>query len=295
MEQEKKPRKKTTKVTNDKSTEKVSKTKKTPKSTVPVKTPTRAVRASKVPAKALEQLQKGEITPGKYFKAVKKSSQKETKEMLQSIIDTSEKMYEMFELTGQTKAASKMKAKIEVFQRQVQLVEAGFDTYIKKSDLTKFVADVKNDRVKFINLEDYERLIPEDVLIKLKEAKPLFDKLYIVYTDYSTQKEEEVKRERKEKDPILLGAICNPEDNPDHIISGHIYERMFVIADWVDEYCDLTLDKLITKYADMYKDHPSPAHRVNKPKVLSSAADLNAAIKAMEDDTDNTIITGDDV
>lgn len=53
-----------------------------------------------------------------------------------------------------------------------------------------------------------------------------------------------VQEERREKDPILFGAFLDREKNA-------INERFYYIGDWVDDYCDLTLDKMV---AEMKED-----------------------------------------
>ena len=37
---------------------------------------------------------------------------------------------------------------------------------------------------------------------------------------------------------------------------NNTYEKMFFIADWVDEYCDLTFDKMIGQMALEMDDNP---------------------------------------
>jgi hypothetical protein len=72
-----------------------------------------------------------------------------------------------------------------------------------------------------------------------KEADKLkvFDNYAVLYFSPKGKKEEEIltKEEKKRAaDPILFGVINNSN-------------KLYYIADWVDEYCDLTLDKLLDK------------------------------------------------
>ncbi|MDU7184950.1 MAG: hypothetical protein E6294_02830, partial [Klebsiella sp.] len=74
--------------------------------------------------------------------------------------------------------------------------------------------------------------------------KDKFDEFFIVFTDYTGEKEREVKKERIEKDPILFGAFLNEETKV-------VADRFYFLGDWIDEYCDLTLDKMICSMKEL--------------------------------------------
>lgn len=84
-------------------------------------------------------------------------------------------------------------------------------------------------------IKNYGKMIPVDVIRKKIEIDKLhiFDNYCVMYYDpdgktYIETKEEEEKR----KDPILFGLIKGSK-------------KLYYICDWVDEYCDLTLDKVV--------------------------------------------------
>ena len=113
----------------------------------------------------------------------------------------------------------------------------------------------------------------------------------MVFTDYTHETSKAVEKERQRKDPILFGAFL--EDK----IRGSlgIHERLYFLADWIDEYCDLTFDKLLNenikkglgdfnidllktvkeKHIEEYidklkkKDNPTPFNFVNKNSMIS--------------------------
>ena len=94
-------------------------------------------------------------------------------------------------------------------------------------------------------MKNYEREFPDDVIDQIIKAKEIFgNNLFVVYTDYSKKSSKEVKKKRIEKDPILFGAII--KDNV-------CFDRLYYICDWVDEYCDLTLEKLAGKWDKIHK------------------------------------------
>ena len=70
----------------------------------------------------------------------------------------------------------------------------------------------------------------------------MFDEFFIIFTDYTGEVERTVKKEERDKDPILFGVVHHPDK------TNMPTNRMYFIADWVDEYCDLTLEELCMQY-----------------------------------------------
>ena len=239
----------TTKTTRKISTN-VSKSKTADKTKPSEKSP---VKVSRSKEKAKDQFEKKEITATQYFKVLKKTRTPEDEEKLKEFRETSEKMMHLFEYSGQISAQEEMKATVTMLEKQIKAVQSGYNYFIYKKDLTDFIGSVLNDRVKIIDLAHYERIIPINIMMELADLKTIFDELYVVYTDYTTEKEKKVEKERKEKDPILLGAFIDVKDNPNNKKSGHIFEKMYFIADWTDDYCDLTISKLAEKIAESRK------------------------------------------
>lgn len=65
----------------------------------------------------------------------------------------------------------------------------------------------------------------------------------ILYTDYTQNDRDAHEKEQIEKDPIAFGILRYENGNT----QGYSNHLIF-ITDWIDEYCDLTLDKLIDVY-----------------------------------------------
>lgn len=112
-------------------------------------------------------------------------------------------------------------------------------------DDVKFYMSQVDSNVKLIELPLYEREIPDEVVSIVEKVKPIFgDGLWVLYTDYAqTEKEkasqkEAVDRARRSRDPILFGVSYSEEDRT-------MNERYYVLADWIDEYCDLTMEKFM--------------------------------------------------
>lgn len=124
-------------------------------------------------------------------------------------------------------------------QLEAKLVEAGIVQYQTEESIIKFIKQCKKGLC-LTEIENFERVIPENVLVKFDaaEATRVFDNYLILYYDPSKI---DNRYYTEEKDPILFGVIKGSD-------------KLYFIADWVDEYCNLTYkDILDSKKAVDYK------------------------------------------
>lgn len=185
-----------------------------------------------------------DVTPTVYFNYVKDMKKNIEDENLQTVADNCLVLLQKTKLTGQTKSAKKIFDQYQLIMRELKAATFGFDTIVYKSDIEKFITKISNHPVKIIELENYPREVDDSIIDKLLVAKEneLFDEYYILFTDYSDKEAKKVAKERRDKDPILFGAFKSQDNN-------NIPEtRFFYIGDWVDEYCDLTLEEMLTQY-----------------------------------------------
>ena len=110
------------------------------------------------------------------------------------------------------------------------------------------------------------REVPDDLVEVVTKTKDIFDAFYVVFTDYTGIEERKVDKERRDKDPILFGSFKN---------STNVADRFYFLGDWVDEYCDLTLDKLIVEYKDKVGKNP-----INDIKIPTNSNDLIEMLKS---------------
>ena len=110
-----------------------------------------------------------------------------------------------------------------------------------KEDIEKYIDDISKNTVKIIELENYEREIPDEIVEIIEKTKDIFDKMYVLFTDYTGKITKEISKERRDKDPILFGVFSDEK-------SRAIVDRFYYLGDWEDEYCDLTLEKMINDY-----------------------------------------------
>ncbi len=184
-------------------------------------------------------MEKQEISPKEYFDRVKEKKNTITEKNLQEFYDASLKLANKYQLTGQTDSLRKMIFYLENVEKEKELVKLGINTFVYKEDIEEFIQEVATNVVKVIELENYEREIPEEILDVIIQTKGIFDQLYVVFTDYTGKHEKKVEKKRREKDPILFGSFQNVENQ-------QLSNRFYYLGDWEDEFCDLTLAKMVS-------------------------------------------------
>ena len=192
-----------------------------------------------------------ELDPQDYFNLIKSKKQ-----------ETSDKFLTDFQKIVETEMSKAMATKQEflirrlayaysVISKERELLDLGINVYVMKDDIEEFIKNVSDKVVKVIELEKYPRSIPDEVVekIQLLREKDIFDRFYVVFTDYTGEVEKQVEVEKRRKDPIIFGAF-------EQKLEGvwDILDRFYYIADWEDEYCDLTLAKMVDAMSKKKKD-----------------------------------------
>lgn len=184
-----------------------------------------------------------------YFNGVKTKSQKLADDKLvQELQYLPAQIEELIQL-GQTGLADKLKKNIVALTKERILIANGFDTYVYRNDVTRYIELVKDKKVFICELEKFPRLIPESAKKLLMKARSLniFQDFWVVYVDYTgdsdkTLTKQEIAERKKNRDPIVFGTFERPEQAQ--------IDKMYFICDWTDEYCDLTLDKMVKKLVE---------------------------------------------
>lgn len=185
--------------------------------------------------------------PQTYFDYVKGMKETMTDEILENLHKIITKQIGKAMITGQNLQVRRLAYSLGVLKREHELLKYGIDVYVLRENIDKFINEVADKAVKVVDLEFYPREIPDAVFEKVKMLKEanIFDNYYIVFTDYTGETTKEVTEDRKRKDPILFGTF-------EHKIDGiwNICDRFYFIGDWEDEYCDLTLTKMVQKMSE---------------------------------------------
>lgn len=203
------------------------------------------------------------------FSKIKKAFTRANENQQEKIIDNLTEIKNNAEELNQQNLFLEAEIKLKNATTEVEAIKAGYDCYVLKEDVNELIESLKSKdggrQLAFSNLERYPRAIPQKNAKLIKQAKKYFDSIYILYT----AKKEEVEKEKIAKDPIAFGVVKYKGDNDSltrqtSVESNH----MFFITDWVDEYCDLTLDKLV----ELSKEE------LQKNDIIKGIEDLNEEI-----------------
>jgi hypothetical protein len=151
------------------------------------------------------------------------------------------KAIEQAEALNQTAMTERLKEQLDIVKGEAYLIAMGLKLYITEEQVLRFYEDTdENKHLKLTYLKNYVKMIPSDIVeLKSKvDERGVFDNYVILHYDpfnnstRMTDREEEI-----EKDPILFGVIENSR-------------KLYYIGDWIDEVCDLTLEKMMSELGD---------------------------------------------
>lgn len=140
------------------------------------------------------------------------------------------------------------------------LFAEGLYYVVNESQMVSFVKQCEKG-IKLEYIKNFTRPMPQDIVDKIAKINQLevFDNYVVLYYDHDGKiYKETAKEEAKRKDPIIFGVIAGSE-------------KLYYVADWIDEYCDLTLEAFIdaigVKKDEFHMDYdPSKVKEDNKSK-----------------------------
>ena len=170
------------------------------------------------------------------------------KEDLDEIAETVEVLKNDAEKTRQQSLLDNLKAQKYFNDKLLSIVESGLTTYVVKSDIEKILNSKDANELKPLLMKpisEFPRPIPKENSDIIVNNQELFDDIYILFTDYTGKEREKYE---VEKDPIAFGVLHCDIENANGRKVRYYSEKLIFITDWIDEYCDLTLEKLIEEY-----------------------------------------------
>lgn len=218
------------------------------------------------------EINESQLTPQEYFAAVKERKHTIDDAQLASVYDNCLELLNKYKITGQRDGMRKLMFHLQCIEKERDVVKMGINTFVYRDDVEYYIDQVAEDVVKIIDLESYEREIPDEIVEVIGQVKDKFDQLYVVFTDYTGQMERKVEKERQSKDPILFGTFQNQS-------MRCVIDRFYYLGDWVDEYCDLTLDKMVNETKNV--GNRNIAHTIKTPEDMAQLKDqLSDLIKS---------------
>lgn len=201
----------------------------------------------------------GSITPADYFDIVKGKVHTIDDDGLLVYFDNCIKLIEKYQVTGQEAPIKKLLFHMECIEKERVLVKSGVNKFIYRDDIEEYIEKVADKAVKIIELSRYEREIPDEYVGLVKFAKTVFSEIYILFTDYTGKEEKRIKKEKIVKDPIMFGVFNDTK-------TYAVVDRFYYLCDWVDEYCDLTLDKFVSEMKN--KKGIDVLRKIDTPKAI---------------------------
>ena len=126
---------------------------------------------------------------------------------------------------------------------------------VTEEQVAKFASRCEKG-LKLSYLKNFSRPIPQEVIDKIARMNELevFDNYVILYYDPEGKIYKETAREEaKRRDPIIFGVIAGSK-------------KLYYVADWIDEYCDLTLDAFVDSLGIKKEDLHFDAEETKKAK-----------------------------
>lgn len=147
------------------------------------------------------------------------------------------------DISGQTALKEKLLRDMVINKYESVLYAKGLYYAVTEDQVVDFVKKTEKG-VELTYVKNYIRIIPQQVVFKIEEINKLeiFDNYVILHYDPECKSyAETIKETAKRRDPILFGVIKGSN-------------KLYYITDWVDEYCDLTLDKFVETIQVKIKD-----------------------------------------
>jgi hypothetical protein len=192
------------------------------------------------------------MSPHIYFKYIKKKFSVLENMRVSNRLKKLEKLFYKSIEDGQEALSEKFLKEIARETKETELAARGIKLFIDRDELNKYKYKIRKGHISDTPFKKYTRIIPKDVLEKKKKVEKLFDDFIIYhYWDDSVKdvKKMDSEEKRNMRDPVLFGII--KESN-----------RYYFIADWEDEYCDLTFDEIVDSLG---KDEDDIT--ISKPKI----------------------------
>lgn len=231
-----------------------------------------------------EKKESSVITPSQYFDYLKGAKKTITNETIKNSYKVIITLAEKYKKLGQNEAMKKLCFLADTLVKEEKLIEKGINTFVYKDVIEDYIENVADKTVKIIELSRYMREVPDELIPTIETAKEIFDEIYVVFTDYTGKEERKIEKERRDKDPILFGVFKNHTT---------VSDRFYFLGDWVDEYCDLTLDKLVEEYEEK-KGH-TPLLTTETPQTSEELLDILKKYRPNETTTSIYLNNSDDV
>jgi hypothetical protein len=171
------------------------------------------------------------MTVEQFFSSVKLSAEE------LSVVQERAKGYEQAivnaKKSNQIALYERLRADLSATRAEALLVAAGYKKFLTEQTVVNFVKKCEKG-LRLDWMGNFTRVIPDDVMQHYEKVRSLavFDNFVILHYDPHGKSWAETEAQKaKRKDPILFGVIRGQR-------------KLYYVADWVDELCNLTLQDI---------------------------------------------------
>ena len=189
-----------------------------------------------------------------FFSMVKASSKESVATYRDRISDYLKQVHNAVTV-GQTSLVEDLLRGLVTNKYESVLFAEGLYYIVNEEQMVKFVSKCEKG-IKLDYVKNFTRPMPQDVVDKIAKINQLevFDNYVVLYYDPEGKVYKETAREEaKRKDPIIFGVIAGSN-------------KLYYVADWVDEYCDLTLEAFVDAIGVTKDDIHMDAEKIKKEK-----------------------------
>lgn len=207
-----------------------------------------------------------QISAKLYFSYVKSKMGKVEKERFKKKAQKLQTLIKQAQDINQVGLAEQLGKRLQVIVAEMEMSVYGIDKWVDQSVIYKFKELVKDRTIDFVHLNNFPRTVPSAIrgkITKLQKAG-IFDEFWVLFNN---PKKEVAKTLAQEKDPIVFGRLVS--------MPG----RYYFVADWVDEYCDLTLDQFVDEIKKVDKDYlPTELPEIDENFIKETVKDVRSKL-----------------
>lgn len=197
-----------------------------------------------------------------FFASIKDNITNLDKKHIGEVINSYEQTLLNAKDNHQTALVQKIESYASVLKHELLLSTTKFNKYLTEEQIVSFYEKASQHeklqtKLCLTYIKNFAKIIPEEITALKKEADLLnvFDNYVVLHYDYDNSAVMETAEEiAKRKDPVLFGVIIGSN-------------RLYYIGDWIDDYCDLTLDAIIKKIGGKAKTINSASLKKDIQKI----------------------------
>jgi hypothetical protein len=210
-----------------------------------------------------EKEEKFEFDAIKFFSLVKSTSKESAFTYRDRVSSYLKALHNAVDM-GQTALQEELLKGLITNKYESLLFSEGYYYVIDEETIVNFIKKCEKG-LSLDYIKNFAKPIPQEVVNKISKLNELeiFDNYVVLHYDPEKTAYKETEYERaKRKDPIIFGLIAGSK-------------KLYYVTDWIDEYCDLTLEKFVDtlgiKKEDLHMDGKNvvkeeKAVEENKPK-----------------------------